>query len=153
MKAYNVIANKIKEEGSNIFHHNPVLRLSSLPTAKDLQNEKLVDVSTTENQIWIYCECYNFDIQLDTDFDVIFAHSDINNYEKVNSKLKFISIKKSEPVSRTVFPKGMSALCLIEFDLKPKILSKLRYDGELLDKTIHEIFFLTNQIVLDKLLS
>jgi hypothetical protein len=152
MKNYNLIANRLIEMGSEIFHNNPVLRLSSFPTESEISKGNLDKIKTQKKQqLWINCECYDYDIKIDTTFDILFKHSDVKEYKKIKADIKYIAIKNDGTQSQ-ILPRGYFALCLIEFDTIPDMLSYLRYSDKVMNKEENDILFLTQKLVLDKIL-
>ena len=151
MREYDLIANKLIEMGSEVFNDNPVLRLSSFPLKEELNKGNLNEIKIRDNQLWINCECYNYDINIESKFDLIFRHSDISDYKEIKAILKYITFNVNGAPSLTL-PKGYFALCLIEFDAIPSMLSHLRYSGEIIKKEEHDILFLTEKNVLNEMM-
>jgi hypothetical protein len=133
-----------------LLFEKPFLRLSELPSDKQLQQGHLDKQDLLPNEIWIGCENYGDNISVDSNFDIIFPYHAIERYRETKVNLKRIYVKLNT-VSDSL-PYGAYAVCLLHFvDGIPKQLSKLRPDGQKFNKIKHEIFFLAQSSVYDKL--
>jgi hypothetical protein len=146
----NLILNQDPED--KLFFTQPFLRLSELPTRKHLSYGNLDKQLLKPNQIWIGCENRSDDILKGATFDILFPHHSVKEWIETKIILKKIYVKLHSESG--CLPCGKYAVCLLQFEQGiPEILTKLRVDGEVIIPDKHEIFYLAQRNVYEKMQS
>jgi hypothetical protein len=90
------------------------------------------------------------DVHLNSTFNVMFSVDKPDNFIETSARLTFVSINKMK-ISNSLY-KGYSGICLFEFeDNKPKILEKLKIYGEKRSNPEHEMLYLSQKSILDRI--
>ena len=93
------------------------------------------------------------DVFVGAKFDVLFASRSPESYSVVNATLKYINIQINSSREVDVLPRGYSGICLIDFEKhKPELLTVLKVYGEQRDNGKHDVLYLSQKPVLERIL-
>ena len=141
----NYIIDKLSHE--KFFSSHPSLLLWDKPDQELLK--KLTNKS--DDYIYIGAKSLHQNIKIGTKFDTIMSLQSPSESCHVNSTLEsvFLTPKKEIEVLKT----GHTCLCVLRFESdRPEILNKLKFYNEKFDNTRHDILYLTQRPVLDRVL-
>lgn len=129
----------------------PILPLLDIPAMKRVRDyykyqngHKLNNLQLAEDEILCDCKSTCVDIKTGEEFNVLFSHTDVENYVYTKAILKYTSVNRSYEVN--YLPNGYAGICLIEFpNGLPALLKKLRPEEED-DYALYDILYLTKKM-------
>ena len=128
-----------------------ILYLQELPTKRMLEKLPPGMEHINETSILVVCRTWSEHMMTGTEFDILFAHHNVEGYLKVKVLLNFVFVNAAYHTD--ILPIGHSGICLLDFPGgKPELLEKLVPEGQKIDGVKYDRLYLTNQNVLGRLL-
>jgi|GEM_PF-1918279 len=136
---------------SNFFDNKPYLSSLEMLSNKNI-TEKLLDPINRDTCVYIYNVHNDSDIILGTKYDVIFDRKNPKNYQKIDSEIDLVSLKKNDNIG--ILPRGYGGIIRLKFKDKVPDMTELlvQDDDEKYDKEKHSFLCFTTQEVMDEIL-
>jgi hypothetical protein len=129
---------------------NLIFYVSDIIENAEISQYKGLDTNIPENSQYLGTGRHSLDIPVGNKFEVIFAKSNMKNYQKVESSILYANVNPS--VELDYLPAGYSGICLVNFpNGMPEILSNLPKYNSARSKD-SDMVYLTSQKTMDRII-
>ena len=129
---------------------NLIFYVSDIIENTEITQYKGLDTNIPETSQYLGTGRHAIDIPIGNNFEVIFAKSNIKNYEKIESSIIYANVNPSIEID--YLPAGYSGICLVNFPNGiPKILSNLPKFNSSRNKN-SDMIYLTSQKTMNRII-